>query len=108
MEHGQTTHRALGISSFCNADGAHAHQVTFAFVQVTTLLSKADEVAAEASQPAADLDKLREAASQQGASVKQAKEVCCRHLPILFSQKPVCRSCHEMCMHITSLRLLDR
>ncbi|KAK9838840.1 hypothetical protein WJX74_004282 [Apatococcus lobatus] len=42
--------------------------------QVTTLLSKADEVAAEANKPAADLDRLREAASQQGASVKQAKE----------------------------------
>lgn len=46
-----------------------------ALLQVTTLLSKADEVAAEAQHPAADLDSLREAASKQGASVKQAKEV---------------------------------
>ncbi|KAK9861825.1 hypothetical protein WJX84_011032 [Apatococcus fuscideae] len=41
--------------------------------QVTTLLSKADEMAAEAAPPA-DVDSLRESASQQGAAVKQAKD----------------------------------
>ncbi len=45
-------------------------------MQVTTLLSKADELAAEAKGPAVDLDSMRAAASQQGATVKQAKEVC--------------------------------
>ena len=101
-------HTALGISSLCNADGAHAQRVTFALVQVTTLLSKADEIAAEANQPAADLDNLREAASRQGASVKQAKEVRCRRLPVLLSlQKPVYFSCYKRRMHIGRLRLFD-
>ena len=49
-------------------------------MQVTTLLSKADEMAAEAKAPPADLDSLKAAASQQGATVKQAKEASpCLH-----------------------------
>ena len=43
-------------------------------VQVTTLLSRADEMAAEARGPAPDIASLQAAASQQGASVKEAKE----------------------------------
>ena len=72
-------------------------------LQVTTLLSKADEMAAEAAPPA-DVDSLRESASQQGAAVKQAKDVRSLHNHACQSMPVPSQSC---LIGITSLHSQD-